>query len=210
MTQLSLTRNIPKLIGITGHAGAGKDTAASYAQDHFSGIYIHAFADALKKACAELFGVSGDKFYDRLEKETIVSDWGVTPRMMAQFVGTELVREHMWKLLKGDTDDFWIRRLVISLQNWNYTDDSIVIVPDVRFQNEFDWIISNGGYILHLTRPGFEGKIGIPGHKSEAGISPHTPERIFYIANNSTLDHLYTCLDSTYRDIFDKFFPQSV
>lgn len=205
------TSTPPKLIGIHGHAGAGKDSVANWLADHYSETYIHSFADPLKSACAALFGVTEDAFYTRDAKETIQPNWGVTPRMMAQFVGTELVREHMWKLLKADTEDFWIRRMEIELQQLNgYELDDIVIIPDVRFQNEYDWIIRNSGYVIHLTRPHTSGNIGIPSHKSEAGINFNTPERTFLIHNDDTLETLYSKADSIFRDICDKFFPQSL
>lgn len=216
MTQPQSTIH-PKIIGLNGHAGVGKDTAADYLQDRYSSVYIHAFADPLKEACAKMFGIDLEAFYNPAAKEQLVNPWNVTPRMIAQFVGTELVREHMWKLLKGDTDNFWIRHMEAMLasqlfgRNERYDKDDIVIIPDVRFQNEYDWIMTNNGYVIHLTRPGYEGKIGIPGHKSEAGIQFTQPERTYLVCNDSTLETFHTKVDNTFRDICEKhFFPSPI
>lgn len=201
-----------KLIGIHGHAGSGKDTAAMYLHNKYSSTYIEAFADPLKEACAKLFGVSEESFYDSEQKEKIQAPWNVSPRMIAQFVGTELVRDHMWKLIFGDSNDFWVRRLAYKLSNklpdddCSYSAEDIVIIPDVRFQNEYDWIIEQGGIIIHLTRPGQDGTVGIPSHKSEAGIKFTSPEDTFLVENTGTIEELEQKVDRIYRDFCEYYF----
>lgn len=67
----------------------------------------------------------------------------------------------------------------------------------MRFQNEYDFIIANNGIVIHLTRPGFSGNVGISNHASESGIANfHTPEATFHVENNSTLPELYAKIDA--------------
>lgn len=42
-----------------------------------------------------------------------------------------------------------------------------VVITDIRFKNEMDKVRQAGGFLVRVRRPGFEGNIGIQGHKSE-------------------------------------------
>lgn len=175
------------LIGLCGSAGVGKNTFAE--EFHSHGYVEFSFAGALKKACIEIFGFTHAQMHDPIFKETDDPYWGVSPRWMLQFVGTDLFRDNFG-------EDFWIRvleRKLISL----YSDpkDVRAVITDVRFQNEAQWILNNGGTLIHLTRPGFEGKVGIPGHASEAGIKfdslTYQKENTFiHIENTGTISDL--------------------
>lgn len=203
-----------KLIGIHGRAGVGKDTAAMYLHERWNNVWIESFADPLKTACAAMFGVSVDDFYVRNKKEELIEHWGVSPRMIAQFVGTDLVRHSMWKLLNDKEtfgENFWVRRLAYKLQNLTaddvvYDPEDIVIVPDVRFQNEYEWIIQNKGIIIHLTRPGYTDNIGIPGHSSESGIEFTHLERTVCVDNSGTIKELEQKIDEIFQIFCERVF----
>jgi hypothetical protein len=51
--------------------------------------------------------------------------------------------------------DHWIKkvekRVLSSLES-----KIVVIIPDVRYENEAKWIQSNGGFVIHLSRMGIE------------------------------------------------------
>jgi len=211
--------NSLRLIGIHGHAGVGKDTISAYLHSNYQKVYGESFADPLKDACAEAFGIDREYFEDPDLKSVVHEYWGVTPRMMAQFVGTELFRNHIglllasgnnikvWELESGGKN-FWITRLAARLsgalneyKTSPYTPGDCVVIADVRFQNEYDFIIANDGIVIHLTRPGFSGNVGISGHSSEAGIANfHTPEATFHVTNSGTLNQLYEQVDAIIGD----------
>jgi hypothetical protein len=163
------------LIGIYGRAGSGKDTIAEYLHAHFKNVYIKAFAEALKDAAAVAFGIDPETFYHRTKKEETNPFWGVSPRQIAQFFGTEMFRDTAPKLIGVDMGtNFWIHRLEGQLNGDLYTegegeyeDGDTVVIPDVRFQNEYDWVIENGGIVIHVVREDVK-EVGIPGHSSEA------------------------------------------
>jgi hypothetical protein len=188
-----------KLIGIYGHARSGKDTVGKYLHEKHDNTYKLAFADALKQAAAKMFGIPEDSFYDEDTKEVVDEFWGVSPRQIAQFFGTELVRQNIDRLIPGIGENFWISRMIHCLTGAGespfYDEDDVVIITDVRFQNEYDWIISQGGIIIHLTKPGADGIVGIPGHASEAGIQSTDLDNTYEIVNNGTLEELYEEVD---------------
>jgi hypothetical protein len=190
-----------KLIGIHGHAGVGKDTAASWICQNYVNCYGEAFAKPLKAACAAAFGLPVDHFYnpDFKEQETF---WGVSPRKIAQFAGTEMFRIAVRGLYDKQNPSHWIKLLEARLTGLSappsgegfYEPGDCVIISDVRFQDEAEWIWNNGGVIIHLTRPEHEGKVGILGHPSESGITFNRPDQSFLINNNGPLEALYAHL----------------
>lgn len=190
--------NLPKLIGIHGKAQSGKDTVADFLVSTYKDTFSESFAGPLKDAAASAFGIYRGYFDDTEHKKKVIPFWGVSPREIAQFVGTEMFRETIVKLIPIVADYFWIKRLAARLTNefipdgeGDYLPEHTVVIPDVRFQNEYDWILSNGGIIIHLTRQGADGIVGIPNHPSENDLTFHTPERNYACENNGTLSDLY-------------------
>jgi hypothetical protein len=186
---MSTNKSFPQLIGIAGHAGAGKDTAAraiKYYIEHEAlaniapKVEIISFAGPLKHACAHLFGFPSSDFNDQVLKNTKVEFWGMSPRETAQFVGTEMFRK--WK------PNFWISRMQHEIDKYHRNYTTHLIIPDVRFQEEYAWIIANGGVIIYISRPEADGKVGIENHSSEAGFHIHSEDiakgKIHTVRNN--------------------------
>lgn len=126
-----MTTHTPLIIGINGIAGAGKDTIAnmvalSLDRDNGYKVKTFAFADRLKKASAVVFGVPLEDFYDRHKKEEIVPFWNMSPRQMAQKMGTEACRV-------GIRDDIWFKALH---QEIMASGVDVAFITDVRFDNE--------------------------------------------------------------------------
>lgn len=188
-----------QLIGIHGHAGVGKDTIGDYLCTRYEKTYSEAFASPLKEACSEAFGMSLGNFNDPELKDTIDPYWKLTPRKILQFLGTEVFRSQISKFVEIPEGDFWLHRmhgrligeLVRDHRDGIYEDEDTVIITDVRFQNEYEYITQNGGWIIHLLRPGHEGKVGIAGHTSESGVEITAPEVTYLIDNRGTLEELY-------------------
>ncbi len=190
--------NLPKLIGIHGHARAGKDTAAAFLVSTYKDHYTESFAEPLKDAASAAFGVYRGYFDSPDYKEVPVEGWEVSPRQIVQFMGTELFRHQIGGLLRGIANDFWVRRLERRLTNQfipdeqgEYSPIDTVVIPDVRFQNEYEWILDNGGFIFHLVRPGADGNVGILGHASESSLDLHNKERTYEILNDGTIPELH-------------------
>lgn len=192
-----------QLIGIHGKASAGKDSIAAYITSKYLRCYTESFASPLKRACAEAFGIPEEDFYSSIRKEMKNSMWNISPRQIAQFVGTEMFRDTLQKLMPNIGSDFWIARLGLLLDGkipsesgGIYDDEDTVLIPDVRFQNEYEYITANKGIIIHLTRPGADGKVGIQNHISEADIDLNCPQQTYLIHNDSTMEDLYAKVEN--------------
>ena len=187
-----------QLIGISGNAGSGKDTVAEYIQEIYIDVWAEAFAGPLKAACSAAFGIPLIYFYSPVHKETTNEYWNVSPRQIAQYVGTELFRDAMWKLLPELSTGFWRHRLFAKLSGLSrneddgeYTPGDTVIIPDVRFKDEFEWVLQQGGIVICLHRETATGNVGIPGHVSEQIYRPLDPkEGVYHVNNNGTIDEL--------------------
>lgn len=169
-------KKIPLVIGINGLAGAGKDTVAnmvmlSLQKDHGLKVKCFAFADNLKKAAATIFNVPINDFYDRTKKEEVIPYWNLSPRQIAQQLGTEACR-------KGIRDDIWIKSLESSILSSNV---DVAFITDARFDNEAKFIKGqDAGLVIQIVREG-QKTIATSSHASE---QPLEPENITFTINN--------------------------
>lgn len=138
------------IIGVVGYIGSGKGTVGDLlVKEH--GYRKFAFADALKDAVASIFVwprglLEGDTNASRAFRERIDPWWShkfgyeVTPRLILQKMGSEACRDNI-------ADNIWIAALEKRIHG--YED---VVVSDVRFPNEIDFIRSAGGKIIRVKR----------------------------------------------------------
>ncbi|MEH0110720.1 hypothetical protein V6N00_13500 [Tersicoccus sp. MR15.9] len=80
-------------------------------------------------------------------------------RRLLQAYGTEVARA-TW----GPT--VWVDLLATQIRTARARD---VVITDVRFDSEAEWITGQGGFVLEVARPG---TVPVNGHASEAGIDP--------------------------------------
>lgn len=138
------------IIGLVGFIGSGKGTVRDIlVREH--GYHGFAFADALKDAVSTIFTwprglLEGDSNASRAFRERVDPWWShklgyeVTPRLILQKMGTEACRH-------GIADNIWIAALEKRIHGY---DD--VVISDVRFPNEIDFVRSAGGVIVRVKR----------------------------------------------------------
>ena len=165
------------LIGLTGHAGSGKDTVRAFMeQEGFVGL---AFADGIRGMLRKLLtsaGIDDACIDERTLKEAIIPEVGVSYRHMAQSLGTEWARNLH--------PDFWLRIAARYLAGQMNAGETHFVISDVRFTNEADWVKRQGGQIWRIHR---EGLAGVRPHVSESGIDNIKPTRTIH-NNGSTAD----------------------
>tara|TARA_Y200000002_G_scaffold377243_1_gene382511 strand:+ start:1194 stop:1793 length:600 start_codon:yes stop_codon:yes gene_type:complete len=172
------------IIGILGNKDHGKDTVSDYLVNKYK-FEKKAFAEPLKEVCQILFGFTFEQLYGN-SKEIPDKYWGVTPRNVLQFVGTELFRNKMSEIIPGISQNFWLecmRRKSIEYDR--------LVISDVRFQNEVDFIHEMNGIVIKIERRDKETK---DAHASEKELK-HITNYDLYIANNSDLKTLYFKVD---------------
>lgn len=181
------------LIGLTGKAGSGKDTACQLIRGYFAGersFERRAFADKLKISAARNFYPTctqedGLDFCNWLKENEehriqvvdngeIVSD--ISGRQFLQRYGTEAHREVFGQ-------EFWLDAILPS-KNSSYGLYNDVIVTDVRFPNEADRVHECGGVVWEIIRRDED----TDSHASEASLPRHMVDKVF--KNNRTKEEL--------------------
>jgi hypothetical protein len=161
------------IIGLVGKKFSGKDTLADYLVQHH-GFIKYAFADPIKEACKTIFLLNEEQFQGT--KEEVDPRWGLTPREMFQFLGTDVMRKQV-------DEEFWIRHF----QYWYEANKHRkIVVSDCRFQNEVDAILKIGGTVVKLERPmDYQDQ-----HISETGVDALKGHG-FVLKNNDSKENLY-------------------
>lgn len=112
------------IIGLMGYARVGKDTVASEL-----GMAVYHFADDLKADVAPLIQHLGlDPILDKEIIRPIYVAYGTAAR--------------------ATNPRYWVERLAGRIH------DQELVIADVRYANEVDWILSQGGKVFYLTRQG--------------------------------------------------------
>lgn len=171
-----------KLIGITGKAGAGKDTAAAALVEH--GYQSVSFADPIKEAINSMMGWNMSQWSNREWKETPQPPLGVSPRFLATTLGTEWGRKIVM-------DDMWVR-LAVSRAGEHAT-----VIPDVRFDNEAKMIKDAGGIVIEIVRP--NNPYPAVNHESENGVSAEFID--YTIVNDGNIADLFLRVDKLIQTV---------
>ena len=130
------------IIGISGLARSGKDTLFKFLSEKLKSSNVSskrlAFADELKEECDDFLkkniGISAFTEINT-EKEII--------RPFLVCYGTK-VRRRLDK-------NCWINRLSNKLKSIN---QDYIFITDVRYENEIEWVKSQGGKTIHIERHG--------------------------------------------------------
>ena len=178
-----------RMIGILGRKGVGKDLIADYLVSNYH-YDKRSFARPLKRASQVLFGFT-DEQVDGSEKEVVDPHWGITPRAVFQWLGTEVFRKQIQTLVPEVKDNFWVE-----LAMKDITTKDKVVISDVRFANEVEAIRRKGGKIIKVMRPGGS----LDQHISEAGID-QIKDYDYGLINNGTIKELYGKLDVIMREM---------
>ena len=160
------------LIGFLGRARSGKDTCIEALVREFGGQRA-GFADQVKVLVQRMFDLPDDPFEGDKGKATryhwqhMPENGGragvVTVRELLQWFGTDICRR-IDPLI-------WIRAFT---RIWGKTMQH-VYVADVRFQNEVNYILGNGGFVIKLLRADADTPAEVAAHESESGIDSIVP-----------------------------------
>lgn len=166
-----------KILGISGKKESGKSTVAEIIKSIYADVYwrskptyIIAFADSLKIEVADACKVTIEDINQ--EKKIF--------RIILQWWGTDFRRN-----LYGD--DYWLLKFANTIKS--LPTNSLVIVPDVRFHNEYEMLRKAKAKLWRVVRHNLSGAPNDT-HKSETELDDFKFDEIIY--NNGTLEELKT------------------
>lgn len=172
--------NLPKIIAITGRAGAGKDTLAEELELNYEYTVLR-FADPLKDMVCTLLGIDREELENRERKEDpVYGIGGASRRRLMQTLGTEWGRQYI-------NTDLWatatIQRAIEAVQEGRH-----VVIPDCRFINEAEAIRKAGGVVLEVSREAHIVDQQTLNHSSEAPLPRSLIDGI--VRNDSSIEDL--------------------
>jgi hypothetical protein len=188
---------LPFLIGISGPARSGKDTAGQYLINMRNFRKI-SFAEPIKAALRAMLGLTHEHT-DGALKDVVLEPYGVTPRRMMQTLGTEWGRGII-------NADIWLLRAGIVAEEWRAEGVKGVVVTDVRFENEASWVRERGR-LIHVRRDARLRDVQIEAHESEAGIA--VDESDCLVVNNGSLGDFELSLSRALRQFYGSRVPQT-
>ena len=195
------------IVGISGKARSGKDTFAEMLATELNKVsypayVMMAFAHELKTKCQADFDLTYEQLWGD-DKEIYDQRYpkmrGAPPYCLGNRddgKGLEFMEERKhWTareimqdygaFFRSIDSEFWIKNLFRVAEDKEYTN---VIVTDVRYKNEADYIIDNGGYVIRVDRENKD-DVHNMAHPSEVELDDY--KRFDFVVNNSgTLEDL--------------------
>jgi len=128
------------IIGLTGGSGAGKTSIARMLGPRFARL---GFADPIREAVAAMLGEPVNRVFSHPYKDIPHHKLpgATTPRALA-ISWAEAARRDFG-------DQFWVKHLAMRAAQCGPR----IVIDDVRFQIEADWINSNGGIVVAVGPP---------------------------------------------------------
>lgn len=182
----------PLLIGLTGRAGCGKTTVASYLE-HEHGFHAVGFADPILEMLCSLFahcGIDAAWATERSLKE-LPTALGFSYRHLAQELGTGWGR--------GLKDTFWLRVASLAVSPALDRGEDVVI-SDVRYPNEADWVVANGGMVVRVLRAGRNAEVRPHESEQYTDDMPAAAELLNHGSKTTLFDQVDRLLEQARRE----------
>lgn len=165
------------LIGLRGRKNSGKDTVYGLLLDLEPHLVRISTGDLIKEEVAAGYGVSVDCIEQHKEVfRLVLQGWGDARR--ALWGEDYFLKKHRERLLIGQA----VRA-------------PLAVFTDVRLPNEFHWVKSNGGVMVHIVG---RGKDGDP-HVTETALEGFQFD--YGIDNSNSVDHLKAAVHQLYEQI---------
>ena len=169
-------------IAICGLKRSGKDTVADLIASATGMAHVKVSAP-LKRLVKDMFDLTPSQVEDDC-KDDVDARWGLSPREIMQFVGTDMFQYKLQELMPSMGRRFWITK---AIHDWG---DQSVVVSDVRFNHElqelrrhFDQV-----HVIRVQRRCVQQHTDTDSHVSEQEYKTFLPCSV--IDNNGSLYRL--------------------
>ena len=176
------------IIAITGKKGSGKDTFADIIVNEYDFIKYR-FGDDIKLIVEQLYGNKKD-----IEDE----NRNIIPIDFFQKLGTKYIQNIFPKTFPNifnkcniDNKEFWLKKFELWYLNEKKNKKIFfVVISDLRFIHEYNYIKKLGGYIIKIERDNLNDNINTE-HISENELDNFTNDKFNYvIKNNGSINDL--------------------
>ena len=177
---------LPKIIGLLGRSRSGKDTICDYIISSYPLISIEKrrLAQPIKDAVCALYGFNRHQV-ECADKDRVDTDIGISPR--AAMVG---ITDHVMGTMGRE---FFSKRLFLSVDTTLSVDINTIIIPDVRYAHDIDYIRSRGGIVIKVSRDGTHDN-QVPHYAWEDPIDAMRGD--VHVHNDGNIEELYVQVDT--------------
>lgn len=147
----------------------------------------------IKEAVRAFFGFSSHQMFDSVAFSTIDPFWKVSPEQSCELI----------ERLTFEAFPEWVKQRnslplhSIKTKRFLVPGARTIILKDIRFENEADFIRSRNGQIWHIIRPKNDSKVNP--HSSEAGIMRSANDKV--IINDGSLEDLKNKVDKLWQQL---------
>lgn len=198
------------ILGISGKACVGKDTAADHLVKNYGFVKI-AFADVMKRICMDTFGFTEQQLWGVSEtRNQIDKRYNISPRKSLQNLGDWgrglyagiWIQYTMNIAKKLSTEPFLDYRHTRGMfrtdhhTEWRDIPPRHVVISDTRYFNEVNAIKDEGGIVMRLLRPEVDLEGAAGRHSSESNQKLMSDDIFNSVIDNSgTIPDLYHKMD---------------
>lgn len=170
------------LLGLIGPAGCGKDSISDLLK--IEGFRRTASADVMKDDLCRYLQIDRLTLESHKNKDLDVVEHN--PYMDGHLVFNlsirRFIQEYGMDMRNRHGDDYWINLSVKSMVD----DHDKIVVTDIRFQNEWDYVKRNGGFIIYISGRSTLTDVDQINHITEhLSNDPNSPTKADYVLDNS-------------------------
>lgn len=181
-------QGLPRIIAICGLKRSGKDTIADYLCQRYGYTKIR-IANPLKQGLKAMFGFTDEQLETDL-KDVVDERWGVEPRKIMQFVGTEMMQYKINEVMPSIGRSFWIKSLIEEHIKGGDGDGKLYVIPDLRFKHEYD-LLSNYNTVFWRVERIRNGSVVLPTNETHSSEQEYLDIPVSKILKNNSRDNLY-------------------
>jgi len=198
----------PLIVGFGYSARQGKDACCSFLKDNYRGskILVTSFAKRLRKEISdEMYKVMAEEHLShRGALEVMCERAGVefNPQALSDEhnrYGKQRKLQQWWgtEFRRVQCATYWLDKVQEEI---SASGADFVLLSDMRFKNEAEWITNMGGKTVKVTRPSkSELKAQEAAHISEHELADHAFD--YTIVNDGSLKQLHAKANSVYKQI---------
>jgi hypothetical protein len=196
-----LIKRLKMIIGLVGNEHVGKDTIANYLCKIYN-FRKYSLANPIKEIARIIFGWNQTQLNGKL-KDNTDNIIGIVPREFFKWLGTDvfqyMIHEKFPELNIKDRC-IWANCMKQFIEI--YSNNSHIVIPDIRFKHEADELLKAGGYLIYINRDStFSDNYEILDLINKINPSTDKPWIFDIIDNNSGYDELYANINNIINKI---------
>lgn len=192
-------QGLPRIIAICGLKRSGKDTIADYLCQHYGYTKIR-IANPLKQGLKAMFGFTDEQLESDL-KDVVDDRWGVEPRKIMQFIGTEVMQFKINEVMPSIGRSFWIKSLIE--EHIKKDNGQLFVIPDLRFKHEYE-LLSQYNVVFWRVERVKDGVIVLPTNETHSSEKEYLDIPVSKIMKNNCRDDLYKNVEHALNVCFNR------